>query len=82
MDALARVAQVQDDELVRDQVMHDEVKPDAVVRPLRLRRDHRAGHVELYDHSTAAGETKNIAEANPKLVAQLMAQLQRRFKRR
>ncbi len=32
------------------------------------------GHLELYDH-TAAGETKNIADANPQMVEELSAQL-------
>ena len=32
------------------------------------------GHVELYDH-TAAGETKNIADAYPQMVEELSAQL-------
>ena len=43
---------------------------------------HRSGHAELYDHNTEAGETKNVAQANPKLVAQLKAQIEKRLNRR
>jgi iduronate 2-sulfatase len=37
---------------------------------------HQSGHVELYDHATPAGETKNVADGNPQLVAELKAKLE------
>ncbi len=40
---------------------------------------HQDGHVELYDHTSAENETRNVADAHPKLVAQLQAQLQKRL---
>ena len=40
---------------------------------------HRDGYVELYDHTTAAGETRNVADNNPKLVQQLLAKLNERL---
>ncbi len=41
---------------------------------------HKSGYVELYDHDSEDGETKNIAEANPELVAELKKQLLARLK--
>ena len=32
---------------------------------------HKDGHIELYDHRTEAGETKNLAESQPSLVTEL-----------
>ncbi|MBM80984.1 MAG: iduronate-2-sulfatase [Planctomycetaceae bacterium] len=40
---------------------------------------HKDGYAELYDHGSAAKETKNIAAENTKLVKQLMAQLEKRL---
>jgi len=40
---------------------------------------HRNGHAELYDHRSAAGETKNIAADNPNLVSELTAKLNERL---
>ncbi|MDA0839431.1 MAG: sulfatase [Planctomycetota bacterium] len=40
---------------------------------------HRKGHFELYDHTSPAGETENIAENRPELVQQLLAQLKKRL---
>jgi len=40
---------------------------------------HRKGHVELYDHRTAEGETRNVAEDFPKLVKELKAKLKTRL---
>ena len=40
---------------------------------------HKDGFVELYDHTTPDGETKNVADTNPALVGQLSAQLKRRL---
>ena len=37
---------------------------------------HRKGELELYDHTSKAGETKNIAAVNPKLVEQLKGMLE------
>ncbi len=37
------------------------------------------GYVELYDHTSEAGETVNVAEANPELVEALKAQLAARL---
>jgi len=34
------------------------------------------GDVELYDHATSAGETKNVADQNPKAVSELKARLE------
>lgn len=36
---------------------------------------HKSGHLELYDHTTPAGETKNLAQENPELAADLAAKL-------
>ena len=43
---------------------------------------HNGGHVELYDHASAERETKNVAEANPSLVAELSTRLQARLNRK
>lgn len=43
---------------------------------------HKSGTTELYDHTTAAGETQNVAAANPGLVAELTAAMQTRLTRR
>ncbi|MCP3694634.1 MAG: sulfatase [Planctomycetaceae bacterium] len=40
---------------------------------------HRGGFAELYDHTTRAGETKNVAENNPVLVKELEQQLKKRL---
>ena len=40
---------------------------------------HRDGFAELYDHTTKAGETKNVADDNPKLVKSLGEQLTKRL---
>lgn len=40
---------------------------------------HGDGYAELYDHTSAAGETKNVAEANAGLVKQLSAALKARL---
>lgn len=40
---------------------------------------HKNGHVELYDHQSTAGETVNIADANPAVVKQLKQHLQQRL---
>jgi len=40
---------------------------------------HRGGELELYDHSTPAGETKNLATAQPEKAAALLKQLQVRL---
>ncbi len=42
---------------------------------------HNDGHVELYDHQTAAGETVNIAAQSPQLVDGLTKQLDERLPR-
>jgi iduronate 2-sulfatase len=42
---------------------------------------HKSGHVELYDHTTTAKETKNVADANPALVDHLLTSLQTRLNR-
>lgn len=41
---------------------------------------HKDGFVELYDHSSAAKENKNIAVGNEGLVAQLSMMLSKRLK--
>lgn len=43
---------------------------------------HRDGYAELYDHTSPAKETKNVAKANPSLVKQLTNRLQRRVNRK
>ncbi len=40
---------------------------------------HANGHAELYDHRSPEGETKNIAEAEPALVAKLTRRIKQRF---
>lgn len=42
---------------------------------------HKAGNVELYDHTTDPGETRNIADENPELVQELKKELTMRLKR-
>jgi iduronate 2-sulfatase len=42
---------------------------------------HGSDHAELYDHTTPAKETKNVAEDQPKLVKQLTEQLNAKLKR-
>ncbi|MFK7822029.1 MAG: iduronate-2-sulfatase, partial [Planctomycetaceae bacterium] len=40
---------------------------------------HKNDYVELYDHSTKAAETKNVADANPDVVKSLGRLLQDRL---
>ena len=40
---------------------------------------HRDGELELYDHTTPAGETKNLAETQPEQAAVLLKQLHERL---
>ena len=40
---------------------------------------HKDGYAELYDHTSAEKETKNVAEANPSLVKRLTANLRDRL---
>ncbi len=40
---------------------------------------HKSGHMELYDHTTKAGETLNVADQNPDLVKQLRARIKSRL---
>ena len=40
---------------------------------------HRDGHVELYDHTSVAKETRNVASENPQLVNQLVAMIKERL---
>lgn len=42
---------------------------------------HKDGFVELYDHRTAEGETRNVAEGQPDKVAELTGQLRARLKK-
>ena len=42
---------------------------------------HRDGHVELYDHTNVAGETKNLAQSQAELIKQLTGQLQARLEK-
>jgi iduronate 2-sulfatase len=42
---------------------------------------HSDGHAELYDHTSAEKETRNIAEANPALVEDLRTRLRERLDR-
>ena len=42
---------------------------------------HDDGFVELYDHASVEKETKNVAEANPALVKELLARLHNRLNR-
>tara|TARA_R110002049_G_scaffold2750_4_gene21998 strand:- start:184253 stop:185695 length:1443 start_codon:yes stop_codon:yes gene_type:complete len=42
---------------------------------------HDDGFAELYDHTTAAKETRNIADANPMLVKELSDQMKERLQR-
>lgn len=42
---------------------------------------HRDDHVELYDHTSEAKETRNVAEENPDLVRELRAKLEKRLSR-
>ena len=40
---------------------------------------HDDGFLELYDHRTAAGESLNLAETQPALASELLAQLEARL---
>ena len=40
---------------------------------------HKDGYAELYDHNSEAGETKNIADANPDKVEELTALIESRL---
>jgi iduronate 2-sulfatase len=40
---------------------------------------HRDGHLELYDHRTPAGETENVAEADPETAQRLLKRLRGRL---
>ena len=40
---------------------------------------HADGYAELYDHTSRAGETSNVAESNPELVSRLTKQLNARL---
>lgn len=40
---------------------------------------HKSGQLELYDHTSPAGETKNLAEAQPEKAAALLKQLRARL---
>ena len=42
---------------------------------------HKGGHLELYDHRTPAGETKNLADTQPELTTELRAKLNARLNR-
>lgn len=46
----------------------------------RTKPDEKPLYIELYDHKTDPDETKNIAEDNPKLVAELMVQFEKGWK--
>lgn len=39
---------------------------------------HNNGHLELYDHRTPEGETRNVAEAHPELAQKLLKHLRRK----
>ena len=41
---------------------------------------HTDGYIELYDHRTLEGETRNVADQQPEVVAQLKAKIEKRFK--
>jgi iduronate 2-sulfatase len=43
---------------------------------------HTDGYIELYDHRTLEGETRNVADQQPEVVAQLKAKIEKRFKNR
>lgn len=43
--------------------------------------EHQDGYVELYDHTTTARETRNIAEAHPDLVAALIEHMEKQMPR-
>ena len=40
---------------------------------------HKSGQLELYDHTSPAGETENLAEAQPEMVEALLKQLRARL---
>ena len=40
---------------------------------------HKSGQLELYDHTSSAGETKNLAEGQPEKAAALLKQLRVRL---
>ena len=47
----------------------------------RLIAHAKGGHLELYDHRSAAGETKNLADAQPELAKQLLGKIEARLGR-
>ena len=40
---------------------------------------HKGGHIELYDHKSSAKESVNIADQNPSLAKELVAEMKRRL---
>ena len=42
---------------------------------------HRGGELELYDHTTPQGETKNLADVQPEKAAELLRQLKARLEK-
>jgi iduronate 2-sulfatase len=45
----------------------------------RLIAHNKGGHIELYDHTSAAKETRNVAKEHPEVVQDLLAQLKQRL---
>ncbi len=43
---------------------------------------HKDGYMELYDHTSAVKETRNVADEHPDVVRQLLAQLDTRLSRK
>jgi len=41
---------------------------------------HNDGYIELYDHRTLEGETRNVADEQPEVVAELKTKIKKRFK--
>ena len=54
-----------------------EYKPSVLIPTASL--SHKSGQLELYDHTSSAGETKNLAEGQPEKAAALLKQLRVRL---
>ena len=42
---------------------------------------HKNGHLELYDHRSSEGETKNLATAQPELAKELLGKIEARLQK-
>ncbi len=67
-----------------DAAGHDAISYTSKATTIRTPRyrmiTHKDGHVELYDHDSAAQETRNVAADHPEVVESLRARIEQRLK--